>query len=46
MPLQIDLPDAKSFNNIPIYRSRFTDMKIGMEYGFVFPDEYIRFEDD
>ena len=46
MPLQIDLPDAKSFNNIPIYRSRFTDMKIGKEYGFVFSDEYIRFEDD
>ena len=34
--LQIDLPDAKSFNAIPLYRTYFPDLKIEREYEFRF----------
>lgn len=33
---QIDLPDAKSFNAIPLYRTDFPDLKIDGEYEFRF----------
>ena len=35
-PFQIDLPEAKSFNAIPLYRTYFPDLKIDREYEFRF----------
>ena len=35
-PFRIDLPDAKSFNSIPLYRTDFPDLKIDGEYEFRF----------
>jgi len=35
-PFRIDLPDAKSFNAIPLYRTDFPDLKIDGEYEFRF----------
>ena len=35
-PFRIDLPDAKSFNAIPLYRTDFPDLKIDREYEFRF----------
>ena len=32
----IDLPEAKSFNHIPLYSSHFSDMRRNTEYKFVF----------
>lgn len=35
-PFHIDLPEAKSFNHIPLYLSHFDDMECNKEYTFKF----------
>ena len=35
-PFHLDLPEAKSFNHIPLYLSHFDDMECDKEYKFTF----------
>ena len=43
-PFHIDLPDAKSFNGIPLYRTHFPDLQIDEDYEFRFANEMPHFK--
>ena len=38
-PFQIDIPEAKGFNALPVYCAQFDGIYYGKEYGFWFSDE-------